>query len=361
MSNPFFVYTWRVRQYSVTERMLFAKQLSFLLNADVPILESLGILRAQTTSIVQSATYSSIIQSMSNGQPLSASIEKTLRIRDDFFINIIRIGEQSGSLAQNLHYLSEELQKKQRLRKKVQSALIYPLLICISMVGIAGVLLMYVFPKILPIFQSLKIELPLSTRILILVSNGLLEYWPQLLLMCCVSLGAMLYLYHRHTHFRSTFDSILLHTPYVAPFVRSYTMANCCRALQLLLVSGMRLPDALVHTERLVSNRQFKVAFLQISESVSQGGSLAQGMLQFTQAFPPIAQQLIAVGERVGTLPTTLGYLSNLYEVDLDEQTKNLANALEPALMIIVGVLVGFVAMAIISPMYTITAHVSGK
>lgn len=341
--------------------MLFTKQLSFLLNAEVPILESLEIIRVQTVSARQGALLDSVIQDMFNGQSLSASITKTHLIRNNFFISSIRIGEQSGSLAQTLQYLSDELGKKQRLRQKVKNALVYPTLICVSTAGITGVLLMYVFPKILPIFQSLKIELPLSTRVLMVVSSGLLAYWPQLLATLCMSVSAVIYLYYKQTFFRSMFDAVLLRTPIIATFVRSYTMANCCRALGLLLLSGMRLPDALMHIGDLASNRYYKAAFLQIAESVAQGGSLSHGMLQFTRAFPSMAQQLVAVGERVGTLPATLGYLSDLYEADVDEQTKNLTNALEPALMIMVGCMVGFVALAIISPMYSITAHVSAK
>lgn len=361
MNNVLNLFLQRPRPLSLKGKILLTKRLSFLLDADVPLIESLSILRAQTTVGAQRSMLDSIVADVSNGQSLSASVSRSACIRDDFFINILRVGEQSGSLAENLRYLSEELRKKQILRQKIKSALAYPALICLSTIGITVVLLMYVFPKILPIFQSLRIPLPLSTRILVFVSDGLAKFGIYILMAVFVSLGIGVYFYYRNSAIRLRCDTSLLCVPFCAPFVRNYVMANACRALQLLLVSGMRLPDALASTGGLVTNTRYKAVFLCLSESVSGGESLAKGMSGFPRLFPTVAWQLTAVGERAGTLPKVFGYLSEMYEAEMDEQAKRFTNALEPVLMISMGLLVGFVALAIISPMYAITSHISPK
>ncbi|MEK9177025.1 MAG: type II secretion system F family protein, partial [Patescibacteria group bacterium] len=163
-------------RFSIKDQMLFAKRLSFLVGANVPILESFHVLKEQTRSSRVRHVYERIIHDIENGQALSKSLHKFGKTFTPFAINLIRVGELSGSLAQSLIYLAEELKKRYILKGKIVSALVYPIIITVATLGITGLLTVFIFPKIMPIFASLNVELPLTTRILLAVSTFLQNY-----------------------------------------------------------------------------------------------------------------------------------------------------------------------------------------
>lgn len=348
-------------RFSAKEQTLFAKRLSFLMASGVPILESLMLLRTQTKSKQKIIILDQVVNDVSNGMFLSTSLAKHGRLFSNFMINIIRVGESSGTLSTNLSYLAEELKKKQALKSKIMGALLYPIVITVGTVGVTTLLIMYVFPKILPIFISLHVTLPLSTRILVAVSRFLSIFGVWCCLLAIFGVGVFLFLRARREAVRLWGDRIVLSIPLARHIIQSYNLANFCRTLGLLLNSGTRLSEALVIAAEVTQNTIYKKVFVELSYTIQKGEPISRQLERRADLFPDMTRHLIAIGERTGSLPASLLYLCDLHEGELDEQAKQLSASIEPVLMVVMGLLVGFVAIAVITPMYEITSHLTPR
>ena len=342
---------------SLKEQTLFAKRMSFLVKAGVPLVESLSLIRAQTKSKQKCKVLEKVIEDVNNGQYLAASLRKHRHMFNDFAVNIIRVGEESGILSQNLAYLADELKKKDDLRRKVVGAMLYPLVITLATFGITGLLTVYIFPKILPIFSSLNVVLPLSTRILIAVSNFLSAYGIlSIFVSVLIGIGFAV-LKFKSEKIQLYFDKFILALPLFGNIVRSYNLSNFCRTLGLLIKSGVQISNSLVMIAETTTNRAYRTAFASITESVLRGEPMSRELSKDTKLFPDIVTHMIMVGESTGTLALTLSYLSEMYEGEVEDATKNLSTAIEPILMVVMGCLVGFLAVSIITPIYEITQN----
>lgn len=347
----FFSYT----KFSIKKQTFFAKRLSFLIKAGVPIMESVAVIRQQAKSKGEIKIFNKILQDISNGQSLAASLAKFKGVFGDFAINVIKAGESSGTLISNLNHLADELKKKELLRKKIISALLYPAIITFATIGITGVLIVYIFPKIVPIFKSLNAELPVSTRIIIFVSDALRNHGLAIFLgLVGLMLGtALLIKYIPKIKF--FFHGFLLRIPFSGPIAKNYNLTNTTRTLGLLLKSGLPITESLLITADTTENLQYKKAFEAIGSGVIHGKTVSELISRHPDIFPDMLGQMVAIGEKSGNLSNTLIYLSEFYESEFDELTKNLSSSIEPVLMIMMGLLVGFVAVSVITPIYEIT------
>lgn len=346
-------------RFTTKEQVLFAKRLSFLVKSGVSLVESMVMIRNQTKSRRMQRVFDTIIADISAGKFLSKSLEKYVHIFGEFTINIIRVGETAGVLSENLIYLADELSKKHALHRKVKGALVYPIFITIATFGVTGLLIMYIFPKIMPIFVSLNVTLPLTTRALLSVSTFLLEW--GVVTIIGIILGIVCFEIVRRTQYRMRYvvDWGILYLPIVGEITRAYNCANFCRTLGLTLQSGVNLSDALSITALITKNSVYKKAYRDFAQHVVEGEKISTTMGTYKNIFPDILPHMILIGETTGTLPSTLGYLSDLYETEVDESTKNLSNSVEPVLLLTMGVLVGLIAVSVISPIYEVTKHLS--
>lgn len=345
---------------STKEQTLFAKRLSFLIKANVPLLESLSMLREQTTSRSYAQVLDVVINDVSNGQFLSKSLSKFKNTFGDFAINIIKVGESSGILSENLEYLADELKKKQMLRKKVISAFVYPAVIVLATIGITVFLMVYLFPKIMPIFNSLNMHLPITTRIVIAVSNFLRQDGFLFFLGIVVFVFISIFIIKTFGIVRFYFDRGVLRLPVIGKMIKYYNLANGTRTLGLLLKSGMTLTEALPITALTTKNLVYKREFIILGRAVGRGEKISTHLKKNPGAFPDVLPQMVAVGERSGNLSNTLVYLSELYDNEVDDLAKNLSSLIEPILMVFMGILVGFIAVSIITPIYGITQNLHG-
>lgn len=336
------------------EKVIFARHLSLMAKAGIPIMDSLKMLKKQTKSKSLAKILDQAAVDVNNGQFLSASLGKHENIFGHLFINIIRIGEASGTLSENLAYLADELKKKQELRRKVIGALIYPIVILSSTFGLTGLLTIVIFPKILPVFRSLNVELPFTTKLFIQFSTLITEkgHWAALgVALFLISVWLILKI--KKVRFASHY--LILKLPVVGGMARAVNIANFCRTLGLLLKSGVKIIEAVGITGDTLSNLIYKKELEQLSDQIKKGGSLAQYFSKRERSFPPMISQMIEVGETTGNLSESLFYLSEFYESEFNEATKNLSNILEPLLMITMGLIVGFIAISIITPIYKVT------
>lgn len=337
--------------------MIFAKRLAMLVKAGVPLLQALRILKKQMRSRGVTEIFNNLITDIENGQFLSISLGRYRRLFGDFAINIIRVGEESGTLAENLAYLADELNKKQTLRRKVIGALVYPIFIILATFGITGLLMLYVFPRILPIFQSLKFELPLTTRVLIWVSNFVSHNWLWLLLGLSAAITIFLLLL-RINRFRFWVHRLTLAIPLLGRLAQSYQMANICRTMGILLKSNVMIVEATNIAASTTLNAVYRKELYVMAEKARKGSRLSEHMELRSHLFPPMISQMVGVGEISGNLNETLLFLADMYEQEVDELTRNLTTVLEPALMIFMGLIVGFLAISIITPIYGITQNI---
>lgn len=347
-------------RFSVREQTMFAKRMSFLVKAGVPLIECLSLIRTQTKSKSKAELYALVIDDVNNGLFLSTSLARRGNLFGEFAVNLIRVGEESGILSQNLSYLADELEKKEVLRRKVIGALVYPAVITVATLGITGVLTMYIFPKILPVFSSLHVALPLSTRVLIRISEFMHTSGLSLILALSVLVIAFSVAKRKIPRVRYVNDGLSLRMPIFGRLMRSYNLANFCRTLGLLLKSGIQVTQALEMTVETTGNIVYKLAYKEILADVTRGLPISVALAKHGSLFPDLLTHMVAIGETTGNLSTALSYLAEMYEGEVEEMTKNLSSAIEPVLMVTMGVLVGFIAVSIITPIYEITQNLHG-
>ena len=344
--------------FSTQDQIIFAKRLGMILRSGMPIMEGLYMLHDQVQSRSSTFIYKSLILDVSRGLPLSSGLKKFRGIFGEFCINIVRVGETSGTLHENLNYLAEELKKKQTLKRKVVGALMYPAIIVVATIGIAVMLTVYIFPKILPIFQSVKATLPVTTRMLIVISAFLGEYGLWLLLSITAALIGIA-LVRRLPLVRLFLDTALLHLPLLGRLATYYNLANISRTMSLLLKSDVRIVEAIELVAASTKNHAYRKELELAKVRIIKGQNISTQFKERQLLFPGLFSQMVSVGESTGNLSASFMYCANMYEEEIDELTRNLTSLIEPILMIVMGVIVGFVAISIITPIYSITQSLS--
>jgi len=345
-------------RFSVKEQVLFAKRLSFLSQAGVSILESVTIIRNQAKSKRKQKIFDTVISDVASGQSLSKSLESYKHLFGDFTVNLIRVGETAGVLPENLMYLADELAKKYQLKRKVQGALIYPIFITLATLGVTGMLVIFIFPKIMPIFISLNVTLPWSTKVLLSLSRFLQNYGIFTLIAIIAALIGFEGVRRNWYPLTYATDWVILKLPIVGGIARSYNCANFCRTLGLNIRSGIPLSESMFITAEVTKNTVYKEAYVDFANHIIKGEKISSTMSHYTHVFPDMLPHMILIGETTGSLSSTLGYLSDMYEAEVDESTRNLSNSIEPILLLTMGILVGVIAISVIAPIYEVTKEI---
>lgn len=339
---------------SLREQLFFVQRLSFLLKAQIPLAESLSMMRAQSSSIIQKNAIDALLSDVLNGHYLYASLSRAYPSFGLFAITLIRVGETGGILGKNLEHLYQELKKKNELKRKVIGALFYPGLIVCTTLGVASMLMFYLFPKILPVIKSMGIEFPVSTQILVWFYSfwQMTRWWLVLALIITVVVCTILL---RREIWRVRRDTLLIRLPLLGTVLRQYQVGTFCRTLGLLLCSEVKVGSALEITAESMSNLWYRAALFDIQHHVMRGETISKNLERYPYLFPSVVSQLVAIGESTADLSHSFLSLADMYESEMDELARTFAQTLEPALMIILGLIIGFVAIAIITPFYAIT------
>ena len=342
---------------SVKEKIFFIKRLSYLVNAGIPVLEALTMIRDQTVKKSYQKLLDALIHDVSNGVSLGASMRKIRNGFGDFATNVISAGESTGILGPNLSYLAHEMKKQQELRAKIIGAFVYPVVVVLATCGITAFLMFYLFPKITPVFNSLHMKLPWSTRFLIWLSDFLEMHGFIFLLALLLCSTALFFFVKKSKPTQFFLAHISLRLPILGAIITRYALAQSSRTLGLLLHSGIPLSDAVPITAQTTSHVVYRREFERLSLTVMRGGKMSEYFAHQRKLFPDIVCHVTAIGERSGSLAASLIYLSETYEAEVDEFTKNISSTIEPLLMIVMGLVVGFIAVSIITPIYGITQN----
>lgn len=349
-----FAYSRPKKSLTTKEQIYFVDRLYFLLNSGVPLLESLQIIENQVGNEKKKAIYRQIVENVSKGKFLSTCCEGFL---NEFARNVIYTGERSGFLASNLEHLSLQLKKNRDLKKKVQQAFIYPTFIAFTALAMTVFLIFYIFPKILPVIESLNVKLPLATRFVIGFSNFISNFWIAMILFLLISSTVLVVAFKKALKFRFWIHQISLTSPIPiwSSTYRSFLLSNFCRTISFLLKGGLSFDQSLEITKNSTTNLFLRSKIEEMNNLVLRGGLLSDYLFQSRKIFSEDFASMVSIGERTGNLQMMFENLGNYYEQQFSEKVKNLSQMIEPALMITVGLVVGFIAVSIISPIYGVT------
>lgn len=348
----------RIRtSFTLREQALFAQQLAFLQESGTPLHENLSLITQHTVSQRKAEILHDITMHVKEGLFLSRALMPHRHAFHPLTLSLIRVGEESGSLSTNLHHLAHELRKRAELHHKVLSALIYPFFVTIATIGVTSGLILFIFPKLTPLFATLNIPLPITTTVLLSIYHTITESWIEILGMLILLSIVTMYAFLSFERVRYFVHTCLIHLPIIGTITRLYNSVQCTRTLGLMLNSGIQLRDALTLTSELTSNLCYKHIYETLHAHSEAGGQLSDILRRHRSLFPDMLPDMIHTGEHSGNLSATLMYVSTYYETDMDDRIKNLSNSLEPLLLICMGLTVGFVAIAVITPLYEITRH----
>lgn len=333
---------------------MFARHLAVGIRSGMTLQDALALIKKQARSKSFKKVIDTVIEDTTGGQYLSGSLEKFHSIFGDLFINVLKVAEASGTLTENLNYLAEELKKKQELRSKIRGAMIYPMIILIATIGIVSTLMIGIFPKILPVFANLKINLPITTKILIATSNFMTAnlIW---LIVGVIAFVILVWILSHYFFFKHAWHHLLLKLPLIKTISAKVNASNLCRTLGLLLKSGVRIIEAVNITADSLDNTVYRHELKNAAETLRRGEYFSSYLMKFPKLFPPVLVNMIEVGENTGNLTENLQYLAEFYQSEVEDILKNLSSIIEPILLLVMGLLVGFIALSVITPIYQIS------
>jgi type IV pilus assembly protein PilC len=332
--------------------VIFSRQFSVMISANVPIEESLLILIDQTNNISLRDMISDIAFEVDGGAFLSDAFAKRPDIFSDFFVNIVRSGESSGKLDEVLDYLADETEKNYDMVGKIKGAMIYPIFIVGMLVIVGVVLMIYVIPSITSMLADSGTALPLSTRIVMAASNFLKSY---LVLIIIVSIAAGIGIkYYLKTYAgKRRWDIIKLKMPIFGKLFKYIYLMRFTRTLATLLKGGVTITKSLEITAEVVGNTIYRELILDTLESINDGNPLSQVMEQ-SDYVPKMVPQMISVGEKTGKIDIVLDRITDFYTRESDNMLDNLSKLMEPAIMVLMGIGVGIMVAAVLLPMYNL-------
>lgn len=342
-------------QLSQKDKLLFTKYLSVLLKSGMAIDDAVVVLLAQAKGSMKKIL-TNLSENVKRGETLANGLSRYPHIFGSVFINLIRAGEESGTLRENLEHLAEQMQKERDLQQKIRGALMYPSVVVFAAVVISLGIVIFVLPNITGIFSTLKIELPLSTRILLWVADLFVHQGKWIGIGFVLAVISIIFL-RKIEFIRPVTHGVLLRVPIMGGIDRKINLARFSRVLGTLLKSGMSIEISLDVTKSVLKNVYYERLVEKIRKEITQGSSISSVLDQHKFIIPIITNHMINVGEQTGTLADMLEYLAGFYEQEVDEAAKNLALTLEPILLIIIGVLVGGIVLSILTPIYQVVGQ----
>lgn len=349
----------RKRKPKLQELATYTQQLSNLLQAGMPLTVALNSMTHLESKGIPSDISRQIKQDVMEGRSLSDAMRKQPLIFTDLYVNMVRAGEQSGALVDVLRRLASHYERFAEVQNKFVSALIYPAIVMTVGVGIVIFFMTFMLPRFLKIFEGLKIELPMATKILIGISHFFGNVWNWVGIVLGIIALWVLFLRFRSTpDGKRKIDEWKMNAPVVGKAIRLNIFGQFARTLSTLLTNGVPVLTALQITEQIVPNIVVKDAIARTREAVTDGKSLALPLAQ-SKIFPQLMIDLIKIGEETGDVPGALKNVAETYENELSIALRVMTNLIEPALIIVMAVMVGFLLFSVLSAMFSITASIN--
>jgi type IV pilus assembly protein PilC len=332
----------------------FTRQLATMVNAGLPITESLAILRLQAKANM-SPIISQILADIEGGDSLSSALRKHPHVFGSTYIALIKAGETGGVIEKVLDRMADNMEKSDEFRSKVKGALIYPAIIVIGMIFVSLIMIVFVIPKMTELYDQFGAELPLPTKILLGISDVVLTLWPVILAALVVGIWAFR-AWRKTPSGKRTYDKFYLKLPILGSLQKEVLLTELTRTLSLVIGAGVPILEGLTVISDVISNSLISDALKDSAKQIEKGFPIAFAFAKHPEAFPVLLSQMISVGEETGKMDEVLEKVSHVFEMESETKVKALTSAIEPLIMIFLGVGVAFLVIAIILPIYNLTS-----
>lgn len=350
---------WNAKVASVSEyeKILFARNLGAMLGAGLSLVRALSVLERQIKNPKMSETASELVSAVRRGDSLNAALARVPRVFSKLFVAMARAGEEGGDLPAALTVVADQMERMYNLKKKVRGALIYPTIVVVAMVGIGILMMIEVVPTLAQTFEEMHAKLPSSTQFVIGISNFLVAY-TTLALSLFVGIVVAFYAAMQTRMGQRAGDLFSLRLPLVGALVREVNAARTSRTLASLLSSGVSVLTALEITSEVLQNSYFKDVIREAAKGVERGEPLSASFVRREDLYPAFVGEMMAVGEETGQTTEMLKRLAVFYEDEVDRKTKDMSTVIEPFLMVFIGAGVGFFAVSMITPIYSLSQSI---
>jgi len=338
--------------------VIFTRQFSTMIDAGLPLVQCLGILASQSEKKIMRDILSKIKEDVETGSTFADALRKHPKIFDDLFANMVEAGEAGGILDTVLNRLASYIEKASALKAKVKKAMVYPIAIVSVAVVVVAALLIFVIPTFAKMFSDFGGVLPAPTQMVINMSHFAASWKGGAIVAIIVALLFAFRAYRNTPKGRKTTDTLFLKIPIFGDIIRKSAVAKFTRTLGTLITSGVPILEALEIVSRTAGNVVIADAVIQTRASIAEGKTISEP-LERTKVFPPMVVQMISVGETTGALDTMLQKIADFYDIEVDNSVEALTSLMEPALMVVLGGIVGFILIAMYLPIFTLASTIT--
>jgi type II secretory pathway component PulF len=347
----------KLRRPKLQELATYTQQLANLLNSGMPLTVALNSMTHLESRGIPADVSKALKQEVMEGRSLSDAMAKQRIVFTDLYINMVRAGEQSGALVDVLRRLADHYNRFAEVQTKFKSALIYPAVVASVGIGIVIFFMTFMLPRFLTIFEGLRVPLPLATRILVGISHAFSTYW-WLMLLIIITTILLFKRFKSSEDGKQKIDAWKLNAPVVGKVFRLNMFGQFARTLSTLLINGVPVLTALKITEEIMPNVIIKQAIAKTRAAVTDGKTIAQPLAQ-SKIFPQLMIDLIKIGEETGDVPGALKNVAETYENELTIALRVMTNLIEPAMIIMMAMMVGFLLFSVLSAMFSITSSIN--
>lgn len=334
-----------------------AKNLSAMLSAGLSLSRALSVIERQSSNKHLKAIIAGLSESVKKGSAFHEALALYPHVFPDIFVAMVRAGEESGSLPDSLSVVALQMERSEELVRKIKGAMIYPAIVVIAVIIVGILMLLYVVPTLTSTFTSLGVQVPLATRIIVMLSDFMIAHAALVFLMLAlVLIGGVVFVKSRIGS--SLVLTVALRLPIIGELVRETYTARASRTLSSLLSAGVPVLDALSITKEVVHARAFMKVIEEAEEHVRKGETLSASFAEHTNLYPILMSDMLMVGEETGKVAEMLKQIAEFYEADVGEKTKDLSTIIEPILMLLIGAVVGVFAVSMIAPIYQLSSAI---
>lgn len=343
----------KFRGVKAVDKIQLAKNLGTMIEAGLPLARALTVIERQAKGKRLKVVVSNINSEISKGSSLSEALAKFPDVFSSLFVSMVKAGEESGGLNSALKVVASQLEKAYLLSKKIKGAMIYPAIILSIMIGIGALMLIFLVPTLTETFTELKLELPLSTRFIIFMSD-FLSHNIILVIIGVIIAAIGLVSFGRTKTGKRFFDTVFLFVPVVKGITKDVNAARTARTLSSLLHSGVDVLVAIRITQDVIQNSYYKTILGEVVVKVEKGEPISSVFLAHEKLYPNFVGEMISIGEETGKLSEMLSNVADFYETEVDQKTKDMSTVIEPFLMVFIGAAVGFFAISMLGPTYSL-------
>lgn len=338
----------------LAEKIIFSKNLSVMIGAGMTLTRALDALSRETHNQKFKSIIADVGDHIRQGKTFAESLGQHPKVFSSLYIAMVESGEKSGKLKEALSVVASQMQADYDLIRKVKGAMMYPAVILCAMVLIGVLMMIYVVPTLTAVFKDLNVELPASTQFVIGVSDALLNHGLWIALGMAALISGLVY-FKRTAMGKNLLDAFFIKAPLISPLAKKFNSARTARTLSSLLAAGVQVMEALDITARVVQNHFYSVVLVDAKGSIQRGETISKIFLAHEDLYPSLVGEMLSVGEETGETSHMLGEVATFYETQVSDTTKDLSTIIEPVLMILIGIVVGFFAISMLTPMYSLT------